>query len=78
MKLAILICVSVLVYLSVAEKKQNKNNDVPQVGCTREYNPVCGDDGKTYSNECMLHWENRDRDVKVSLKHVGACEPKVE
>ncbi|KAI2656920.1 serine protease inhibitor Kazal-type 1-like protein [Labeo rohita] len=73
MKLAILICVSVLFYLSVAEAQESENN-VPEFGCTREYNPVCGDDGLTYSNECMLHWENKVRNKNVSLKHAGRCE----
>ncbi|XP_016331674.1 serine protease inhibitor Kazal-type 1-like isoform X5 [Sinocyclocheilus anshuiensis] len=58
----------------VAEAQQSEDNTVPDFGCTREYNPVCGDDGVTYSNECMLHWENKSRDKNVSLKHVGVCE----
>lgn len=40
---------------------------VPQA-CTREYRPVCGCDGQTYSNACVAT-ANR-----ASILHEGACE----
>ena len=33
--------------------------------CTKEYNPMCGVDGNTYSNKCMAG--------KVEINYEGAC-----
>lgn len=43
-----------------------------QIVCTQQYDPVCGKDGKTYSNECMV------RAAKVEVAYQGACEEEKE
>ncbi|XP_051057006.1 serine protease inhibitor Kazal-type 1 [Phodopus roborovskii] len=43
------------------------------VGCPRIYDPVCGMDGITYSSECNLCAENRERRVPVLIKNYGPC-----
>ena len=41
--------------------------------CTKEYDPQCGTDGKTHSNQCVMRAAICESDGKVVLAHSGKC-----
>ncbi|XP_021006795.1 serine protease inhibitor Kazal-type 1 [Mus caroli] len=80
MKVAIIFLLSALALLSFAgntfsAKVTGKEPSCRYAmgGCPRIYHPVCGTDGITYANECVLCFENRKRIEPVLIQNGGPC-----
>ena len=41
--------------------------------CTKEYNPQCGSDGKTYGNPCMMRYATCKSKGKITFAYPGKC-----
>ncbi|KAF5283957.1 hypothetical protein FQR65_LT13649 [Abscondita terminalis] len=46
--------------------------------CPTYYEPVCGTDNMTYSNQCFLEMENCRSRSLVSRKHIGTCSEPID
>lgn len=49
----------------------------PECICTREFRPVCGSNGVTYSNPCLFRCEAdtaRGKRINLRILHHGDCE----
>ena len=43
--------------------------------CPKIHNPMCGTDGKTYSNKCLLQAAGRCQHRNLAVSHPGPCSP---
>ena len=49
------------------------SDDSCDIKCTREFKQVCGSDGKTYNNECLLNRAKCTKRLFIKVAHQGAC-----
>lgn len=44
-----------------------------KIFCTKEYDPVCGDDDYTYPNECVMRHNSCIKQRKITISYRGVC-----
>jgi hypothetical protein len=56
-------------------ESERDNSNCENRVCTMDYDPVCGSDGVTYSNSCMLGLANC-KDSSITQASDGECAAK--
>nr|XP_060621554.1 serine protease inhibitor Kazal-type 1-like [Anolis sagrei ordinatus] len=66
-------CYSANAEIGASDEKEPVCERYHPPACPRIYDPICGTDGVTYGNECILCNENRKRNLHIRIKKSGTC-----
>ncbi|XP_044882263.1 ovoinhibitor-like [Mauremys mutica] len=71
-------CEQEIVLLDCSQYARTKAEDGKVlIGCPRNLAEVCGTDGVTYSNDCMLCAHNLEHGENINKKHNGECKHEI-
>ena len=66
------------------EEKEKDEDDIPEVAidrecpndCGKDFAPVCGSNGRTYNNHCLLKQESCNKRIRITKASDGPCKGK--